>query len=142
MPPVSPIAVSCLSVRFRECGLKTCAFECVATRGALLIAATSQNPRSLRCDRSIKIPNRLQAPISSLPRSVRPGPVSGEEGQRSYMSSCLRETITGGTVTVGTDRSDVRFGSVERVNAKCDPGEITLTGGTAIGGSVFRGLAK
>src|ERR1700726_870210 len=83
MPPVSPIAVSCLSVRFRECGLKACAFECVATRGALLIAATSQNPRSLRCDRSIKIPNRLQAPISSLPRSVRPGPVSGEEGQRN-----------------------------------------------------------
>src|SRR6202035_3941021 len=83
MPPVSPIAVSCLSVRFRECGLKACAFECVATRGALLIAATSQNPRSFRCDRSIKILNRLQAPISSLPRSVRPGPVSGEEGQRN-----------------------------------------------------------
>src|SRR6516165_4647665 len=62
MPPVSPIAVSCLSVRFRECGLKACALECVATRGALLIAATSQNPRSLRCDRSIKILNRLQAP--------------------------------------------------------------------------------
>jgi hypothetical protein len=55
----------------------------VATRGALLIAATSQNPRSLRCDRSIKILNRLQAPISSLPRSVRPGPVSGEDGQRN-----------------------------------------------------------
>jgi hypothetical protein len=29
------------------------------------VAATSQNPRSLRCDRSIKILNRLQAPISS-----------------------------------------------------------------------------
>ena len=33
----------------------------------------------------------------------------------SYMSSCLRETITGGSVIVGTDRSDVRFGSVEKV---------------------------
>src|SRR5580704_10420410 len=61
-------------MRFRECGLKACALECVATRGALLIAATSQKPRSLRCERSIKIPKRLQAPISSLPRSVRPGP--------------------------------------------------------------------
>src|SRR5262245_32612656 len=38
---------------------------------------------SLRCDRSIKVFNRLQARISSLPRSVRPGPVSGEEGQRN-----------------------------------------------------------
>src|SRR5580692_4145712 len=70
-------------MRFRECGLKACALECVATRGALLIAATSQKPRSLRCERSIKIPKRLQAPISSLPRSVRPGPVSGDEGQRN-----------------------------------------------------------
>src|ERR1700737_712019 len=71
-----------MSVRFRECGLKACALECVATRGALLIAATSQNPRSLRCDRSIKILSRLQVAISSLPRS-KPGPVSGEEGQRN-----------------------------------------------------------
>jgi hypothetical protein len=60
----------------------------------------------------------------------------------SYMSSCLRETITGGTVTVGTDRSDVRFGSVKRIKAECDPGEIALTGGASAAGRVFRGLVK
>ena len=37
----------------------------------MLIAARSQKPRSLRCERSIKIPERLHASISSLPRSVR-----------------------------------------------------------------------
>ena len=48
-------------------GQSACALEWVATSGALLIAATSQKPRSLRCDRSIRICKRLQAPISSLP---------------------------------------------------------------------------
>ena len=83
MPPVSRIAVNCRSVRLRECGLKAWALECVATRGASLSSATSQKPRSLRCERSIRIFSRLQARISSLPRSVRPGPVSGDDGQRN-----------------------------------------------------------
>ena len=30
----------------------------------------------------------------------------------NYMSSCVRETITGGTVTVGTDRSEVQTGKM------------------------------
>ncbi len=47
--------------------------------GALLSSATSQNPRSLRCDRSIMIFRALQARINSLPISVRPGPMSGED---------------------------------------------------------------
>src|SRR5258706_15347656 len=32
----------------------------------------------------------------------------------SYMASCVRETITGGTVTVGTQRSEVQSGHVRR----------------------------
>src|SRR5271169_2618410 len=65
-PPVSRIAANCLLVRFRECGLKACALEWVATSGALLIAATSQNPRSLRCERSIRIFNWLHADIQYI----------------------------------------------------------------------------
>jgi hypothetical protein len=59
---------------------------CVGMRGdegRVADGGNVQNPRSLRCDRSIRILNRLQALINSLPRSVRPGPVSGEEGQRN-----------------------------------------------------------
>src|SRR6516162_8898360 len=34
----------------------------------------------------------------------------------SYMTSCIQETIRGGTVTVGTTQSEVRSGKVKRVH--------------------------
>jgi hypothetical protein len=49
----------------------------VATRGASERAAISQKPFSFIWARSTMICSRLQARISSLPRPVRPGPVSG-----------------------------------------------------------------
>jgi hypothetical protein len=58
----------------------------------------------------------------------------------SYMGSCVRETITGGTVTVGTDWSEVQSGEVTRLRERCDAGKMELTGAqTAIGGRTFRG---
>ena len=58
----------------------------------------------------------------------------------SYMSSCLRETITGGTVTVGTDWSEVQSGEVRRLRGQCNAGKIELTGGESlIAGRIFRG---
>jgi hypothetical protein len=60
----------------------------------------------------------------------------------SYMSSCVRETITGGTVTVGTDWSEVQSGEVKRSRAQCDVGKMVLTGAQGeIGGRIFRGPA-
>jgi hypothetical protein len=60
----------------------------------------------------------------------------------SYINSCTREAITGGTVTVGTDQSEVLSGKVERTNVRCDPGKASLAGeaATQIAGRVFRGL--
>ncbi len=45
----------------------------------------------------------------------------------SYMKSCVRETITGGTVTVGAEQSDVQSGKVERTKVECDAGKMMLT---------------
>jgi hypothetical protein len=60
----------------------------------------------------------------------------------SYMSSCLRETITGGTVTVGIDRSEVQSGEVRRTSGQCDVRKFELTGALShIGGRTFRGGA-
>jgi hypothetical protein len=57
-----------------------------------------------------------------------------------YVSSCLRETITGGTVTVGTDWSGVQSGEVRRLRGQCDAAKMVLTGGQgAIAGRTFRG---
>jgi hypothetical protein len=54
----------------------------------------------------------------------------------SYMSSCLRETITGGTVTVGKDWSEVQSGE-----GQCGGGKMILTGAQRpIAGRTFRGV--
>ena len=45
----------------------------------------------------------------------------------SYLKSCEHETITGGTVTVGTERSDVQGGQVVRAKVPCDGGKMRLT---------------
>jgi hypothetical protein len=44
-----------------------------------------------------------------------------------YLNSCLRETITGGSVTIGTDRSTVTGGSVERERVRCGGKQLQLS---------------
>jgi hypothetical protein len=44
-----------------------------------------------------------------------------------YLASCWSETITGGTVTVGPEQSDVQGGKVNRLKVPCTPGNIALT---------------
>ena len=45
----------------------------------------------------------------------------------SYLKSCEHETITGGTVMVGAERSDVQDGQVVRAKVPCDGGKIRLS---------------
>jgi hypothetical protein len=45
----------------------------------------------------------------------------------SYLKSCEHETITGGTVAVGTERSEVQGGQVVRTKVPCDGGNIQLS---------------
>jgi hypothetical protein len=59
----------------------------------------------------------------------------------SYKDSCVRETITGGTVTIGTDQSEVRSGEVTRMRGQCVVGRVDITDGqVSVGGRSFRGL--
>jgi hypothetical protein len=62
----------------------------------------------------------------------------------SYMYSCVRETITGGTVTVGTDQSEVKAGKVTRTKVDCGEDVFVLTGGSEVqmAGRVFRGVKR
>ena len=54
--------------------------------------------------------------------------------------SCLRETITGGTTTIGPDWSEVQSGVVQRLPGQCGSGKVVLTGvQTPIAGRTFRG---
>jgi hypothetical protein len=57
-----------------------------------------------------------------------------------YMTSCWRETITGGTVIIGVEQSQVHRGAIERVKIDCDRDGRTLTERhREFAGSVSRG---
>jgi hypothetical protein len=45
----------------------------------------------------------------------------------SYLKSCEHETITGGTVLVGAEHSDVRDGQIVRAKVPCDGGKMKLS---------------
>jgi hypothetical protein len=95
-------------------------------------------------------PIALVESISGAPRGVEPmdylsaGRVislSAHDGLViDYLRSCLRETISGGNVTIGTDRSTVNGGHVERERVRCDGGSLNLSPEQAgqSAGMVFR----
>jgi hypothetical protein len=49
----------------------------------------------------------------------------------SYLKSCEHETITGGTVTVGPERSDVQGGKVVRSKVPCEGGKVRVSANEA-----------
>ena len=61
-----------------------------------------------------------------------------------YFQSCARETITGGTVTVGNDGSKVAGGAVSSETVVCDGGQLKLTVAQSMqsGTVVFRAAPK
>ena len=61
-----------------------------------------------------------------------------------YMNSCRRETITGGTVTIGALQSKVNKGQLLREDVECDGGNAKLSGQQAAtsGALAFRGGTK
>lgn len=49
----------------------------------------------------------------------------------TYLDSCVRERIAGGSVTIGEGESAVRGGRIQREDLKCDKGALRLTPGQA-----------
>ena len=54
----------------------------------------------------------------------------------NYLASCVRETITGGTATIGTTQSAVDKGNVARRRVECDGAELQLTAAQSDQGGV------
>ena len=69
--------------------------------------------------------------------------VIGPSGSgKSTLLRCINGLIPidRGTVTVGTDWSEVQSGEIRRLRGQCDAGKMVLTGAqTHIGGRTFRG---
>ena len=58
----------------------------------------------------------------------------------SYLKSCQHETITGGIVKIGAERSDVQGGTIKRAKVPCNGGKMQLASAeaNASGASSFR----
>src|SRR3954447_6293677 len=80
IPSAAPMASSWASVRLRLEGASAWTPECEAISGPSSWRATSQKPASLRWLRSTAMPSSAQRRTSAVPAGVRPGPVSGEDG--------------------------------------------------------------
>jgi hypothetical protein len=67
---------------------------------------------------------------------------SGDTIVLGYLHSCVRETITGGLVTVGSNQSEVQTGTVSRTRVQCDPGRASVTHeqSNVFAGRIFRGV--
>ena len=58
----------------------------------------------------------------------------------SYGDTCIRETITGGTITIGMGQSEVRSAaSLERVQNTCGRRKADVSRADGIAGRAFRG---
>ena len=60
----------------------------------------------------------------------------------SYRDTCTRETITGGTITIGTGQSEVRSAArLERVQNTCEFRKVDVSQTEGHGGKAFRGVS-
>jgi hypothetical protein len=105
-------------------------------------AAGAAPPVALVEDVDAKVPGVAMMDYLEQGRRLDLG--SGGWIEIDYFSSCLHERIVGGVVRVGTERSEVSEGTVERHPVQCDAGKITLTNSQAerAAGFVQRGGAE
>jgi hypothetical protein len=112
----------------------------VAVNAPALAPAQSRSPVALVEEVTGRVPGVAEMDYMSSGKVVRLA--AQDRLVLSYLNSCQRETITGGVVTVGTERSDVRDGNVQRETITCDAGRLRLSPEQAArsGVMVFRGV--
>ena len=121
--------------------LRTCAALVI---GALLLTAPT-GPAGA-ADRPAVLVESISIPVQGVEAMdyLTPGMVVnlGTDGVLvvDYLASCVRETITGGSATIGTAQSSVEKGKVTRRRVECDGGELQLTAAQSDqgGGAVYR----
>jgi hypothetical protein len=106
--------------------------------GALVSAASAQSPAAVVEEVQGSVPG------VSFMDYVDPGQVirlgAHDRLVLGYLNSCWRETISGGTVTIGPEQSEVAGGEVARTKVACEGGKMMLSAELAgkSGAMVFR----
>ncbi|MFZ2076016.1 MAG: hypothetical protein WAV38_05050 [Xanthobacteraceae bacterium] len=110
--------------------------------GALILTASAQSPAA--------VVEEIQGSVPGVQFMdyVDPGQVirlrAHDRIVLGYLKSCWRESISGGTVTVGTEQSEVAGGEVTRAKVACEGGKMMLSAELAgkSGAMVFRQAPK
>lgn len=118
---------------------RAAALAMIVVAVAASAAAQSRSPTALVEEVTGRVPGVAEMDYMSSGKVIRLAPQ--DRLVLSYLNSCQRETITGGVVTVGVERSDVQNGNVQRETIACDAGRLRLSPQQAArsGVMVFRG---
>ena len=110
--------------------------------GALVLTASAQSPAAVVEELAGNVPGVAFMDYVDPGQVIRLG--AQDRIVLGYLKSCWRETITGGTVTVGGDQSEVAGGEVTRAKVACDGGKMMLSAELAgkSGAMVFRQAPK
>jgi hypothetical protein len=110
--------------------------------GALISTAAAQSPAAVVEELAGSVPGVQFMDYVDPGQVIRLG--AHDRIVLGYLQSCWRETITGGTVTVGAEQSEVAGGEVARVKVACDGGKMMLSAELAgkSGAMVFRQAPK
>jgi hypothetical protein len=110
--------------------------------GALILSAAAQSPSAVVEDLAGSVPSVQFMDYVETGQVIRLG--ARDRIVLGYLKSCWRETITGGTVTVGSEQSEVAGGEVARTKVACEGGKMMLSAELAgkSGAMVFRQAPK
>jgi hypothetical protein len=110
--------------------------------GALILSAAAQSPAAVIEDLVGSVPGVQFMDYVEPGQVIRLG--ARDRIVLGYLKSCWRETITGGTVTVGPEQSEIAGGEVARTKVACDGGKMMLSAELAgkSGAMVFRQAPK
>jgi hypothetical protein len=110
--------------------------------GAVIVTAAAQSPAAVVEEITGNVPGVQFMDYVEPGQVIRLG--AHDRIVLGYLKSCWRETITGGTVTVGNDQSEVAGGEVARAKVACEGGKMMLSAELAgkSGAMVFRQAPK
>src|SRR5215831_19233288 len=110
--------------------------------GAFILTASAQSPAAVVEEIQGGVPGIAFMDYVEPGQIIRLG--AHDRLVLGYLKSCWRETITGGTVTVGTEQSQVAGGEVARAQVQCEGGKMMLSAELAgkSGAMVFRQAPK
>src|SRR5215467_2173014 len=110
--------------------------------GAFILTASAQSPAAVVEDLAGAVPGVQFMDYVDPGQVIRLG--DHDRIVLGYLNSCWRETISGGTVTVGNEQSEVAGGEVARAKVACEGGKMMLSSELAgkSGAMVFRQAPK